>query len=188
MEEAQRPQEFKPTPAPTDPAQPIDPDGEEAYQRAAIEAAKMKPPRVPNPLAYPNSPTAQAYIRARTQEVPERRPTRVPNPLYVPAPLDIHARERLRLQQLREAEQPAVASTSASGSVPSSTHRELPSLSHYWEQPNGQPPPPYPHEQQHLHQQQQQQHQQPTPDYHFGAPNTMEPQLQAPAGPRNPFR
>lgn len=183
-----------------------DPTGEEAYQLAFHEAAKMNPPRIPNPLAYPNSPTAQAHIKTRTSHFSQPSTTRVPNSTYVPPPPDIHSKRRAPRRRLDLDDDDNSPSPSHSSSV----SPPIP-LEHYFTgdspqsqirappQPSGsqqrqQRLPPLPHPGRPAHGQtpyvgpHQQQYPPPRQDGGYRGPSTMEPHLQAPSGPRNPFR
>ncbi len=176
-----------------------DPTGEDAYQLAFHEAAKMKPPRVPNPLAYPNSPTAQALIKTRTSRFSQPSTTRVPNSTYVPPPPDVHSKRRAPRRRTNpdDDDSPSPShSSSVSPSVRYEPHFTRDSMQSQIRAPpqqrqQGLPPLPQPgrpsygqaayagpHQQQHP----------PRQDGGHRGPSTMEPQVQAPSGPRNPFR
>lgn len=59
---------YRPEVAASKPRLGEDPRGEEAYQRAFLEAAQMKIPRLPNPSHYPNSSSAQEYMRKKSMD------------------------------------------------------------------------------------------------------------------------
>lgn len=179
-----------------------DPTGEEAYQRAFHEAAKMKPPRVPNPLAYPNSPTAQAHQKHRTSRFSQPSTTRVPNSTYVPPPPDVHSIRRAPRRHL-DLDDNDSPSPGHSSSVSPSTHHsqhfagdsslsQIRAPPQHQQRHQGLPPLPQPggptYGQTAYGGAHQQQYPPPRQDGGHRGPSTMEPQVQAPSGPRNPFR
>ena len=201
--------------SPTNP--PLDPAGEEAYLAAFASAAKMKPPRIPNPLAYPNSPSAVENITSRTAKFTQHAPpVRVPNSTYVAPPPDVHSLRRAARRRM-EAEGNGQGHGSGSGSGSPSVQADLtwgdmererrererererregirapPHHQQYAYQHPEQPPRQQQHSSRHehpssYHHQQPQQQQQQGGSRHRG-PYTLEPQIQAPTGPRNPFR
>jgi hypothetical protein len=198
-EEARALRGFNPNLPPPDDSlpEPEDPRGEEAYQRAFHKSAKMKPPRVPNPLAYPNSPSAQAYLKNRSLQYGQPSTTRIPNSTYFPPPPDDHSlrraqREHERQRHLDEADSarssPSIRQDSSSNGALQSQIRAPPQAF-----PPLPLPPPLPLQQQHYGQPsftspRDPLQQQPPPEHLHRGPSTMEPQMQAPSGPRNPFR
>lgn len=112
-----------------------DPLGEEAYQRAFIQAAKSNPPRLPNPSHYPNSMSACEYLRKKEHDFnaprPEKRQGTDPP-------------ERQMHRQYRDPDRsPIVPGKKSSSASPASYHSQS-----FMPHPPPPPPPPQQYQQQ----------------------------------------